>query len=200
MKKTLILGGVAALALSGAAIAQQADRPARGDTDGDGRISQAEFVQQRTARLAAMDANGDGTVSREEMQAARQARMAEGRARIFARMDADSDGSITRAEWDAAGQAARTQRAERGERRGGGHMMRGGRHGPRGGMMRLDRDGNGVTLAEAQLKAAEQFAMLDADRDGYVTAQERAAHREARQAQRAERRAARQAERSAQAE
>lgn len=203
MKKTTILGGVAALTLAGAlggvAVAQQADRPNRADTDGDGRVSQAEFVQARTARIAGMDANGDGTVTREEMAAAGQARMAERRVAAFGRMDADSDGMISRAEWDAAGAARVDRRAERTERRGGGHMMRGGRNGPRG-MARLDRDGNGVTVAEVQTRATTQFARLDANADGYVTAEERAAQREARQGQRAERRAARMAERSAQAE
>ena len=54
MKKTLLAGGLAALTLAaaaGTAFAQQP--PARGmraDTDGDRRLSQAEFVGQRAAR------------------------------------------------------------------------------------------------------------------------------------------------------
>src|SRR5690606_29815032 len=79
MRKTILLGGLAALSLTvagGVAVAQQtaqqqpAPRHARGDADGDGRISRAEFVEQRVARLTAADANRDGTVTAEERRAA----------------------------------------------------------------------------------------------------------------------------------
>jgi Ca2+-binding EF-hand superfamily protein len=39
------------------------------DSDGDGRISRAEFDAARAARFAALDADGDGRVTREEMRA-----------------------------------------------------------------------------------------------------------------------------------
>ena len=98
MKKMIVLGGVAALAMSGAALAQTDSDGQRGwRMDPNARLSQAEFVDRRVARLSTMDANGDGVVSGEEMQARRQARMAERRSQMFERMDADSDGSITRA-------------------------------------------------------------------------------------------------------
>lgn len=180
MKRTLIVGGLAALILAagGVALAQQAPqdppRHARGDRDGDGRISKAEFVDGRVARLAAADANGDGTVSAEEMQAGREARRAQGADRMFARLDADGDGAITRAEFDASRAARAERRAERGERRGGRGMRPGGRRGP--GM-----DRGPVVIAEARSRAEQGFARLDANGDGYVTAEER-------QAQRAERR------------
>jgi hypothetical protein len=201
MKKTTIMVGCAGLALTAAlAGGAMAQSGRASQADPNSRVSQAEFVQARTARIAAMDANGDGVVSAEEMQAARQARMVEGRERAFGRLDADGDGAISRAEWAQAGEARGEQRAEgrRGHR--GGRMMRGGGHGPRGAMMRLDRDGDGVTVAEVQQRAAEQFARLDADGDGFVTAAERQAQRANWQAQRQERRAARQAERAAPAE
>ena len=44
------------------------------DTDGDGKVSVAEFEAPRLARIAALDADGDGEVSREEMRAARHER------------------------------------------------------------------------------------------------------------------------------
>ncbi|MBU2349851.1 MAG: EF-hand domain-containing protein, partial [Alphaproteobacteria bacterium] len=97
MTRTLLIGGLAALTLAGggAALAQQVPqdppRAARGDRDGDGRISKAEFVDGRVARLAAQDADGDGTVSAAEMQAGREARRAEGADRAFARMDSDGN-------------------------------------------------------------------------------------------------------------
>ena len=123
MKKTLMLGGLAALTLAaagGVALAQQApagvpQRHARADTDNDGRISQAEFVQQRVQRLTASDANRDGTVTVEERQAAMQTRRAERNASHFARLDADSNGAISRREFDAA-HAARAESGREGTR------------------------------------------------------------------------------------
>ena len=193
MKKMIVLGGVAVLAMSGAALAQTGNDGQRGwRMDPNARVSQAEFVDRRVARLTTMDANSDGVVAREEMQAQRQARMAERRSQMFERMDADSDGSITRAEYDAAHAQRMEQRAERGEageRRGG----RGHRGGHRMGM-RLDRDGQGVNIEQARQRATEQFARMDADGDGFVTGAEMRAQHEARRAERQARRAERRAQ------
>ena len=193
MKKMIVLGGVAVLAMSGAALAQTDSDGQRGwRMDPNARVSQAEFVDRRVARLTTMDANSDGVVAREEMQAQRQARMAERRSRMFERMDADSDGSITRAEYDAAHAQRMEQRAERGEageRRGG----RGHRGAHRMGM-RLDRDGQGVNIEQARQRATEQFARMDADGDGFVTGAEMRAQHEARRAERQARRAERRAQ------
>ena len=193
MKKMIVLGGVAVLAMSGAALAQTGNEGQRGwRMDPNARVSQAEFVDRRVARLTTMDANSDGVVAREEMQAQRQARMAERRSQMFERMDADSDGSITRAEYDAAHAQRMEQRAERGEageRRGG----RGHRGAHRMGM-RLDRDGQGVNIEQARQRATEQFGRMDADGDGFVTGAEMRAQHEARRAERQARRAERRAQ------
>lgn len=193
MKKMIVLGGVAVLAMSGAALAQTDSDGQRGwRMDPNARVSQAEFVDRRVARLTTMDANSDGVVAREEMQAQRQARMAERRSQMFERMDVDSDGSITRAEYDAAHAQRMEQRAERGEageRRGG----RGHRGAHRMGM-RLDRDGQGVNIEQARQRATEQFARMDADGDGFVTGAEMRAQHEARRAERQARRAERRAQ------
>ena len=193
MKKMIVLGGVAVLAMSGAALAQTDSDGQRGwRMDPNARVSQAEFVDRRVARLTTMDANSDGVVAREEMQAQRQARMAERRSQMFERMDADSDGSITRAEYDAAHAQRMEQRAERGEageRRGGrGHR------GAHRMAMRLDRDGQGVNIEQARQRATEQFARMDADGDGFVTGAEMRAQHEARRAERQARRAERRAQ------
>lgn len=184
MKRTLILGGLAALTLAagGAALAQQAPqdppRQARGDQDGDGRISKSEFVDARVARLTGLDADRDGTVSTAEMQAGREARRAQGADRMFARMDADGNGAITRAEFDAVREKRGERRAERAGRGGQRGMHRGG---PRGGRGGPGMDRGPVVISEAQARAEQGFTRLDANGDGYVT-------REERQAQRAERR------------
>jgi Ca2+-binding EF-hand superfamily protein len=185
MKKTLLIGGLAALTLvGGAAVAQQAPTASRGlaraDTDGDGRLSQAEFVARRVDRLGAADANRDGSVTAEERRAAWTARRAERRTGAFDRLDADKDGMISRAEFEAP-RAARADRPARAGR-------------PMARAARMDRT---VSIAEAQAKAQQAFARLDADGDGFLTADEqragRAAMRQQRMERRAERRAARQA-------
>jgi hypothetical protein len=199
MKKTLLVGGLAAMtlggALAGVAVAQQApaitqDRPARAmraDTDGDSRISQAEFVGARMQRLTALDANSDGSVTVEERRAARETRRTQRADARFERLDANDDGSISRAEFDARKDARadrpRRMRAHRG-------------HGPAR-MARMEARGP-VVVADARAKAEQAFARLDGDHDGYVTADERRAGRRALREQRRERMAERRAARQAQ--
>ncbi|WP_339933364.1 EF-hand domain-containing protein [uncultured Brevundimonas sp.] len=209
MKKTYMLGGFAALTLAaagGVALAQQApaaspQRHARADTNADGRISQAEFVQQRVQRLTASDANRDGTVTVEERQAAMQAHRAERNGARFARLDSDSNGSISRSEFDGA-HAARGEGARDGARGDRSRGHRGGRQANRGGDMahqggRHGADRGPVVIAEAQAKATEAFARLDANSDGYVTAEEGRAGRQQMREQRRERMGERRANRQA---
>ncbi len=49
---------------------------ARRDTDGDGRLSLAEFQATTAKHFARLDANGDGVVAREEFAKLREARQA----------------------------------------------------------------------------------------------------------------------------
>lgn len=78
MKKTLIVAMVATMALTGTAIAEEhgdgkrKGRMAKFDTDGNGKISQSEFLAKSQARFAKMDANNDGYLSRDEMKNARK--------------------------------------------------------------------------------------------------------------------------------
>ena len=181
--KTLTLVAIGTLTLAGTASAQQQRGLDRADTDGDGRVSQAEFVTARTARLTEADANRDGQVTREEAQAAWQANRAERRSQMFARLDTDRNGSISQAEFEAARPERATQRAD-------------GRAGPRmqGQQRRAGRAfaQGPVQIDQARARAAEAFATLDADRDGYLSEIERQAApvrmREAMQERRAERR------------
>ncbi|MDO9586397.1 MAG: EF-hand domain-containing protein [Brevundimonas sp.] len=201
MNKTLLVSGLAALTLAaagGAAFAQQAPaRTMRADTDGDSRLNRAEFVNRRVERLTAMDTNRDGSVSVEERRAAMQARMAVRADARFERLDANDDGAVSRAEFDAAREAGREARADRGP-----HPMRAHRgpgHGQRG-MGRMESRGP-VVIADVQARAEQAFARLDADNDGFVTAAEGRAGRQAVRDQRrermTERRSARQAQRQA---
>lgn len=199
MNKTL--GGVAAVAFltafGGMAVAQTAapQRPARAAMAQP--VTQADFVQRRVERLRAADANRDGTVTAEEMRAAAQAKRAERRTALFERLDADKDGSISRAEFEAPradGQRA-GQRAGRGERGHRGpraeHAGRGHRGGMHGGAQRMGRNGEGrapIVIAEAEQKAAQAFARLDADHNGTLTVEERRAGMQARRAEMREKR------------
>jgi len=171
MKKTRLLGGLAVIALgftaAAAAAAQQpTDRPAartlRADTDGDGRLSQAEFVARRIERLRAADADSDGVVSADERRAALQARLTQHAATRFERLDADKDGVVSRAEFEAAqGRRGPRMRAHHGRRDGG----------------RAGRAASPVTIADAEARMVRAFARLDADGDGYITSEERRAGR-----------------------
>lgn len=48
------------------------ERVRRLDVDGDGRISEAEFLEANNPLLERFDANGDGAISREEVERAQQ--------------------------------------------------------------------------------------------------------------------------------
>ena len=49
---------------------------AKMDTDGNGTISQAEFLERAKKRFAKMDADNNGEVTKEELKAAHKARKA----------------------------------------------------------------------------------------------------------------------------
>ena len=113
------------------------------------------------------------------------------------RLDANKDGSISKAEWD---QHSADRTAKRGEKRadaGEGKRGKRGHHGGRGGhgdmmMARADTDGNKViSQAEFQAAALARFDAADANKDGKVTPEERAAQREAWKAKAGEWRAKR---------
>lgn len=185
MKTTF--GGVAALALTfaigGTAIAQthirtqtqtqtQTQTPAAAPRHARMAqpVSQADFVQRRVARLRAADANGDGQVTAEEMRAYAQARQAQARDAAFERLDANKDGVLSRAEFEA-----RAGRGDNAGRMGRRHV--GARMGPaaRPGMARRAEARFPLAIADAERKAADAFARMDANHDGVLSGEERRA-------------------------
>lgn len=184
LSATMVLAGAASARTESPAQAPAA-RHAGLDKDGDGRISQAEFVQARTARLTVLDIDRNGAVTTAEVQARMQARRAERAAMRFDRLDADKNGQISRAEFDAArpqraGDAGPGRGQRMGERhRGGAHRMT--RHAGRGMGPNMAR-GHGpaartavrepVAIADVQVRAAATFARFDTDHDGFLTAAE----------------------------
>lgn len=202
MKKTILAAGVAALAVltTGVALAQQTPaRGARADADSDGRISRAEFVDGRIARLTAIDANRDGSISAEERQSGMDTRRNQRVSARFEALDKDGNGSLSREEFTAREpRGDRAQHAGRGGRDGmgrGGHRGGGRGHGGERGQGAEAR--GPMTIAAVQTRLTTQFDRMDANSDGFITAEERTAARSAMREQRDERRAERMARRQA---
>jgi hypothetical protein len=185
MKKTLTLGlSIAALAVAGTAVAQNAPAPNRGDW-ANKTMTRAEVQAQAGTMFDRMDATHDGKLD----QADRAARKAE----MLARLDTDKNGQLSPAELDAGrkNRPGRPEGAPDGDHAGmdhagmagmdhgkmGGHKM-GGR-GMGGGMGRMadaNKDGT-VTKAEFVAAALTRFDAGDTNRDGSLTPAERqAAH------------------------
>ena len=175
-----LLAGAAALAASGAALAQSEQAPAQDLT----RAAVQEHAAQAFERI---DVNGDGKLDTADREARQKAR--------FERIDADNDGSVSFAEFTAKRGAPDGERAKRDGPRGehDGHRM--GMRGMRGGYLmgmrgKADANSDG-TLTEAEFTAAalSRFDAADADHDGTVTAAERKAQRDAMRGKWRERRA-----------
>lgn len=196
---TLAVAGAAAAQSTPQNAPQNAPIAGKLDRDGDRRVSLAEMQAKAAERFARLDANGDGRLTRDERKAGRQAARADrvrsrterlnavfarrdadrdgylGQAEAprrlqpnFARFDADRDGRLTAAELQAGRQAMAA------ERRAGGKARAEGRTGAD-----VDRDGV-VTRAEMDAQVRARFARLDVDRDGFVTRDERRAGRAGR--------------------
>lgn len=133
---TASLAAVAAIAFPVAAQGMRGDGTKshprmveRLDTDGDGKVSEAEIKAHKDAMFTAIDVNQDGVLSKEEMSAHHKVmaeqmkagfadRRAERVNEMFDRFDTNKDGSITRDEvtavQSAEGARWETMRAERG--------------------------------------------------------------------------------------
>lgn len=194
MNRTRLLTGLAAASLTliaGAASAQDARQGLmRADTDGDSRLSKAEFVDARIAPLIAMDTDKDGAVTAAERAAARQARAAAAATRRFDRLDADKDGVVSRAEFEAAAPRPRPDRARtRARHHGARHAARrAARSGPEAGQARAAPAP--ILIAEVRARAEAAFDRMDSDKDGFLVRTElqaaRAAQRDRREARRGE--------------
>lgn len=183
MKKFSLLLGTVAAAIATPALAAPGEARGNPDADNNGVLTRAEVEADVAKRFAKLDANKDGKVDDGD----RAAHRAERQNAMFAALDTDRNGSVSRAEFDAAAAARDAKRTERraagAERRGDGAEMRG-KHGDRrhggGGRMLGMVDTNGdkaITLDEMRAAALAHFDRIDANKDGQVSAEERAAMR-----------------------
>ena len=83
MNKKLVTAAALLIAIGGATMvhAKGGKQFAKLDIDGNGIVSEAEFLEHSKKRFTKLDANGDGGVTQEEMKAAREARNAAREAR-----------------------------------------------------------------------------------------------------------------------
>jgi hypothetical protein len=95
MKKALFIGtlSIATLATAAAfACGGGKDGKAHMDTNGDGKVTLAEYQAAAKARFEKLDKNKNGTVTKDEI---------DGRGRLFEKADANHDGKVTLAEMQA---------------------------------------------------------------------------------------------------
>jgi Ca2+-binding EF-hand superfamily protein len=199
-KTALILGSSLAIAgsvFAGVALAggdhDKADGRGRGaarfeqiDTNKDAKISLAELTASRESWLAKVDTNKDGVATQAEIDASMASNRKEHLQKMFEREDANKDGRLTREEtrlpsaWfeksDANKDGALTP-AELAEARKNMHAEKKARHGA-GKSGRFDENGDGkVERQELRTAAANQFARLDANKDGSLSSDEFRAQR-----------------------
>ncbi len=153
------------------------------DTDNDGQVTQAEFMDAAKARFSKGDTNADGLISKEERMAARDLRRAEMKSKRFDRMDTNTDGVITRAEFDAlADKQSERRESWRGEgtsdqdrdarklKRKEMRADRKNKRKERRSMPKVDANADGFISIDEHMAASEaMFLRLDANGDGVLT-------------------------------
>ncbi|MEM9426831.1 MAG: EF-hand domain-containing protein [Pseudomonadota bacterium] len=101
-KNTMKILLASTLIVLGAGVAMAQDQRGEGmtfenlDVDGSGEITADDLTTLRDNRFADMDSNGDGSISEDEFVANQLARSEERAARMFERLDADGDGTLSR--------------------------------------------------------------------------------------------------------
>lgn len=182
---SLFVGGLAATHIAFAQPSPDAGQRGRGgmmmqaDVNKDGRISKAEMTAALEGRFTRADLDKDGQLTPKDRDLKRQQRL-DGR---FAQMDADRNGQISKAEFTAAHEARAEMRGTDGKQ---GHKMRGGRHRGPGMAGPADQD-MVVSKADFIARGMTMFDRADANKDGFVTAAEMKAARQAMRAQRQDR-------------
>lgn len=153
--------------------------------------SRADAEAKVKALFDRMDADRDGIVTSAETAANRAVQRSEARSRLFDKMDANNDGALSKDEFDqASGARSGTRRANRaasGAANGGRNNQIGNRQSSNTSSGRyFDTNGDGqVNKAEMTAATLARFDLIDANKDGIATPDERRAYRAARYAKRA---------------
>jgi Ca2+-binding EF-hand superfamily protein len=71
------------------------------DVNGDGIITEEEFIEVHKEQFDTLDENGDGKVTEDELKTARKRMKEKMHDKMFEKMDADGDGVISREEMAA---------------------------------------------------------------------------------------------------
>ena len=173
MKKSMILGGAALIAVAATAAGVATAQDAAVRPDRDAAVTRQQVIERADQRFARLDLNNDGQATADEARQAHEQRRAEHAGRMFERIDLNHDGNISRSEFEQV-------RGHRGEGRAAGdegpgrHHGRRGMHGMRGGGHAAMCGEQGfVTREQMRERALERFDRLDANHDGTLTADER---------------------------
>ncbi|MDA7426383.1 EF-hand domain-containing protein [Thalassococcus lentus] len=132
MKKAYLMTGTLIVAMGAASLAMAHGGKERGgergqmrgaamfeamDTNGDGKLTQAEIDAYKAKRFSEADADGDGFLSPEEMAAQGEKKNDERRAkratRMIERLDANEDGKLSAEELDARGPGNLIEKADK---------------------------------------------------------------------------------------
>ncbi|MDV3467231.1 EF-hand domain-containing protein [Stenotrophomonas sp. C3(2023)] len=103
LRRTLVRGAVPLLLLPFATVAQVTDTASylqRMDTDGDGRVSEAEYLAWMLYAFDQLDRNGDGVLTSDELPGGKgrpitRAQQRQTLVARFHRQDADGDGYLS---------------------------------------------------------------------------------------------------------
>lgn len=170
MSMALALSALGAFALT-SGIALAAAQPHEMGDHPQGDVTRAQAAAMAAKHFEQMDVNKDGKLDRADREAM-HARMA---AEMFDRADTNKDGMISRDEWTAgAARFAGMQREQR-EHGGMGIGMRGRPMMMKHMDMMADADGDrAISRQEFEARALQHFDRVDTNKDGKITADERA--------------------------
>jgi Ca2+-binding EF-hand superfamily protein len=193
-KRTIsILTTSVALSITALAFAQKGPKFfAEADSNGDGKVTQAEAQALGETRFAATDTDNDGYLTQEEIREsfkahrgdraahaqekfAKKDKNSDGKltadevprmpAEVFKKIDANGDGGLTPTELQEAWKARHEAKSQGKDGNKGGER--------RGPMAHLDTDGDGkVSKAEATALGQKMFQRVDANSDGVITKEE----------------------------